>query len=321
MVYCFLVAAFLLPQARGADILVDCAASQGKIRPLHGVNGGPLNAGETINLTEHWKKLRIPLARLHDCDWPSGRIADMHALFPALQADPQSPASYNFAQTDDYVASVLAAGPKIVFRLGESIEHTKRKYRVHPPADYDRWTAASLGIIRHYNAGWADGFRHNIAYWEIWNEPENRPAMWTGSDADYFRLYATAATAIKREFPQLKVGGPAVGATGEIVEGKYQPTEFLQGFVRQVREQKLPLDFFSWHTYTDDPGLYARKAKGIRQWLDAHGQERAEIHLNEWNYLPNNDWSPLIASGQGRARQMWYDTMGGPPGQSSVISR
>ncbi len=305
-------------QATGAEIVVDCAQSQGVIRPLHGVNGGPLNAGETIDLTKYWEKLGIPLARLHDCDWPSGRIADMHAMFPSLQADPDSPASYNFAQTDDYVNSVLATKARIIFRLGESIEHTKRKYRVHPPADYDRWTAASLGIIRHYNEGWAEGFRHDIQYWEIWNEPENRPAMWTGSDDDYFRLYATTATAIKREFPKLKVGGPAIGATGDVVDGKFQPTEFLQGFMRRVRQDKLPLDFFSWHTYTNDPGLYAQKAKAIRKWLDANEQKQAEIHLNEWNFLPNDDWSPLLSAGQGKSRQQWYDKMGGPQGAAFI---
>ena len=84
----------------------------------------------------------------------------------------------------------------ILADLGESIEHTKRKYHVHPPRDPAKWAAACCGIIRHYNAGWANGFKHGIVYWEIWNEPENRPAMWTGSDEQFLELYAVAAAVL-----------------------------------------------------------------------------------------------------------------------------
>ena len=27
-------------------------------------------------------------------------------------------------------------------------------------------------IVMHYNDGWNDGYHYNIAYWEIWNEPD-----------------------------------------------------------------------------------------------------------------------------------------------------
>src|SRR5436190_627996 len=83
-----------------------------------------------------------------------------------------SAASYRFAETDDYLAAIVKTNAKIVYRLGESIEHTPRKHFAHPPKDYEAWSQASLGIIRHYNDGWADGARHDIRYWEIWNEPE-----------------------------------------------------------------------------------------------------------------------------------------------------
>jgi xylan 1,4-beta-xylosidase len=88
------------------------------------------------------------------------------------------------------------------------------KHHVHPPKDVERWAETCMGIIRHYNEGWAHGTRHGIQYWEIWNEPENRPAMWSGSDADYFRLYAATVTRIKASFPALKVGGPFRGCSG-----------------------------------------------------------------------------------------------------------
>ena len=122
-------------------------------------------------------------------------------VFPNPNADPALPESYDFRLTDEYIEAVRKTGAEPIYRLGESIEHTSVKRYVHPPADMEKWAAVCLGIIRHYNEGWADGFHHNIRYWEIWNEPENRPVMWSGTDDDYLRLYRIAATAIKKRVP------------------------------------------------------------------------------------------------------------------------
>ncbi len=293
---------------------VDFADIQGTIKPLHGVNGGPLCDGEMVDLTKHWQAAGIPSTRLHDCDWPRPDVVDFHAIFPNPDADPSLPESYTFAKTDDYLDSVKKSGAKIIFRLGESIEHSKKKYHVNPPRDPVKWAAACCGIIRHYNHGWANGFEHGIEYWEIWNEPENRPAMWTGTDEQFIELYSTVATAIKKEFPNVKVGGPSVGATGEIVGGKWQRTKFLDSFLEHCRREQVPLDFFSWHTYSNDPTIYAKKAKAIRAWLNENGFEKAEQHLNEWNYLPRNDWSAFDIKNQGPFREKFYAEMSGPTG-------
>ncbi|HNR97980.1 MAG TPA: glycoside hydrolase family 127 protein [Planctomycetota bacterium] len=292
---------------------VDCARDAGAIRPLHGVNNGPLNFGETVDLSERWRELAIPLARLHDSETPDPAVVDMHAVFPDPGADPEDPASYRFALTDAYIDAIAAAGAGIVYRLGESIEHRRRKNFVVPPADFQRWAAACIGVIRHYNEGWAGGARRGIRYWEIWNEPENRPAMWTGTEEEYYRLYAVAAKAIKARFPDLKVGGPSVGATGDAVAGQLRATPFLEGFAAYCRAQGAPLDFFSWHTYTNDPALYVAKAHAIRRWLDARGFAAAEVHLNEWNHLPDDDWAPLLAPA-GAARENWYARLAGIEG-------
>lgn len=163
-----------------------------------------------------------------------------------------------------------------MFRLGESIEHTKKKYHVHPPADPEKWAAVCLGIIRHYNEGWGKGFHHEIRYWETWNEPENRPAMWTGSDEDYFRLYSVAAKAIKARFSQVLVGGPAVGNTGRMIGDTLDPSPFLGKFLTHCRQDSAPLDFFSWHMYTDNPQTLAQRAGAVRRLLDRHGFVKTE---------------------------------------------
>lgn len=302
----------------GADVRVDFSQLVGTIRPLHGVNCGPLPAGGLTDLSDLHRAAAFPFVRLHDCRWPNTDVVDIHVVFPDFRRDPADPASYDFARTDAYVKAVLDTGSKVVFRLGESIEHTADKRHVHPPADVAKWAAVCLGIVRHYNDGWANGFRHDIRYWEIWNEPENRPACWTGTDEQYFNLYEAASTAIKAKFPDLKVGGPAVGYSGKFaggkLDGKFEPSEFVVAFLKRCRDRRLPLDFFSWHLYTDDPTECVARAKAIRALLDASGFPKAESHLNEWNYLPDNSWTPAGRKGQGPPRDQFFDRVGNAEG-------
>jgi len=312
------LAALPVASAAGAagpapEITFDGTRPGRPVRALHGVNGGPLAVGGTLDVTARWKEAAFPLARLHDCRWPNPDVVDIHAVFPNPAADPDRPDSYDFERTDEYVSAVLATGAQIVFRLGESIEHQRVKRHARPPRDPARWAAACVGVARHYTAGWAGGFRHPIRHWEVWNEPDNRPACWTGSDDDYFRLYGLTAKALRAALPELKVGGPAVGNTGKLEGDRLDPPPFVSNFLARCRADGAPLDFFSWHCYTNDPGELSRRAVGVRRLLDAAGFGAAESHLNEWNHLPGNDWAGML-SADAEARQRWYDRVCGVEG-------
>ena len=318
-----LLAMLLVAVSSQADVVklsVDFSVRTGAIRPLHGINKGPLVPGGILDVIKEQKELGIPFTRLHDCGWPNPFVVDHHAVFPDPDADPALPGSYDFRLTDEYIDAVRQTGAEPIYRLGESIEHTRVKRHVHPPADPEKWAAVCLGIIRHYNEGWADGFHHRIRYWEIWNEPENRPAMWSGTDDDYLRLYRTTAKAIKQRFPDLKVGGPALGASGRFVDGVFRPTDFAVDFLAMCRKDGVPLDFFSWHCYAAGSAELSDRARAIRRLLDSDGFTETESHLNEWNHLPGNDWGPISRSGTAMARQSTYATMAGAPGAAFVAA-
>jgi hypothetical protein len=80
------------------------------------------------------------------------------------------------------------------------------------------------------------------------------------------------------------------------------------------------LDFFSWHCYTDDPGELGRRARAIRALLDSFGFTKTESHLNEWNYLPNNSWTPLSRKAAPEDRQRAYDEISGARGAAFVAA-
>ena len=284
------------------DFVIDTSVELPPLRRLNGVNNGPLSCSSLIDVTDYFKIANIPLVRTHDTNWPHAREVDIHTLFPDFNKDPSDPASYDFEKTDIYLQSILNTGASIVYRLGESIEWTDKKFYVHPPTDFEKWAHICVGVIRHYNQGWANGFHHNIKYWEIWNEADipNVDAMWSGTAADYFELYATTARLIKATFPDVFVGGPAAAM---------RDLPWVREFLAFCRAGDLPLDFFSWHTYDDDPQVIIDRANLMQEWLEEFGYGSAESHLNEYNIGAHPIQSPLpmrvsflrLQSGEGAA--------------------
>ncbi len=52
-----------------------------------------------------------------------------------------------------------------------------------------------------------------------------------------------------------------------------------------LQSHGVPLDFFSWHLYSNKPEDYRDAARFYRQQLDAHGYTEAESHITEWNFI------------------------------------
>ncbi|MCK9617755.1 MAG: hypothetical protein M0R21_07945 [Lentimicrobiaceae bacterium] len=99
----------------------------GIIRPLHGGNLGPVSALKVLDFTDFFKECKIPLVRVHDVPWVHTYAVDITTIFRDFRADPSNADNYDFRQTDDYIATIINTGAGIVYRLGESIEWTKRK--------------------------------------------------------------------------------------------------------------------------------------------------------------------------------------------------
>ena len=252
-------------------------AKKGKIKPLHGVGGGPLTGHFENDATEEFINAGIPYSRLHDVEWPfgSGEFVDVHCIFPDFDKDENDPASYNFTFTDEYLKAIVAVGTKPFYRLGESIEQWPVKKYIHPPKDFSKWGRICSHIISHYNEGWADGFHMGIEYWEIWNEPELKDQMFTGSEEEILELYDTAARIIKNDHPDVKVGGLATCSP-------YTP---MCEKLLEMASNGTPLDFFSWHGYSDSPELSAAFANKAAELLEKYGLDDVESIYDEWNYV------------------------------------
>ena len=263
------------------------------IKELHGVNCAPYNKRGGDNQTKIdsvFKYLGVPRCRLHDCCGTYGGtyFVDVPNIFRDFDADENDPASYDFHYSDEYIGAIIRSGSQIVYRLGVTIEWGSKKYTTYPPADFAKWARICEHIIRHYNEGWCNGHRYNIEYWEIWNEPEN-PPMWQGTKEEFFELYRVSSKHLKKCFPDLKIGGyGSSGMYAAFIEGmsdfyKTFPVWFVE-FLDMVKKEDCPLDFYSWHIYTDTLDDILKSADFVREKLDEYGFVNTESHLNEWNY-------------------------------------
>ena len=277
-------------------IKFDLSKTCGKFKPMNAVNNGPVHKRHAVdqarsNLLD-FKAARIPYARNHDAAFNAGyggeHTVDISAIFPNFDADPYNEESYDFACTDEYIAVTLEAGTETFYRLGQKIEHYVKKFNIFPPKDFKKWAVICEHIIRHYNEGWANGYEYGIKYWEIWNEPDldsdykdgkwvyrDYRRTWGGNIEEFYDLYEVAAKHLKSCFPNLKIGGPAI--CGKV--------EWGADFLCEMQRREVPIDFFSWHIYTNRPAHVIERAAAVREAMDKYGYKDAESNLNEWNYV------------------------------------
>jgi xylan 1,4-beta-xylosidase len=277
---------------------VDAGKLTGTIRSFQGLNGPPSPVMEGLpNLVQQYKDLGVVQVRTHDFmgpteidskfDQSNGFLAWLipddaqragvvkagndSIIFPDWNADPDKPASYNFGPTDKVITAIHNSGAEVYYRIGRSFGAN-----VNPPPDFDKFASIVEHIAMHYNQNWADGFHYKIRYWEFWNEPE---IFWSGTPQQFYTLYEKTARALKATDPRLKVGGDAKAFA-------YDGGAYREGFIDYCAKHKVPLDFYSWHTYADgsaDPYDAVRLGSEIRQILDDHEFPKAESILSEWN--------------------------------------
>lgn len=274
------------------NVRIDFEKTIGGIKPMHAVNNGPIEVNEVEQSRGNsidYRAAGIPYARTHDsttCGRYGGPHAvDIIAIFPDFKNSPYDEDSYDFDLTDDYLNSIERVGTHVFFRFGATIEHERKKYGTKVPADFNKFAIVCEHIIRHYNEGWANGFHLGIEYWEIWNEPDGKTSdgdqpNWSGTAEEYYEMYSVTAKHLKKRFPALKIGGPAVSGMN-----RKWITDFFDYLTADG--SRVPLDFFSWHGYMNDPYRIKINSEYVREVLDRYGYGETESILNEYNFILN----------------------------------
>ena len=286
------------------EIKIDFEKKCGKIKPLTCINGGPRSGGYDLpfDFSEEFAEMAVPMVRTASSagEYGYNQFVNIHCIFPNFDADETLESSYNFLPTDLYLASIRNAGAQIFYRLGEDLEPYSEKLYARSPRDKEKWARICEHIIMHYNEGWANGFKLNIKYWEIWSAPDT-PTGWASDRAEYFELYRITANHLRERFPKIKIG--AYGARGFYSLNRLDASEEMKGYVPYMQEflryitteeTSAPLDFFTWSCYTSNPEEIAMHAKYARSYLDGAGLRRTRSIICEYNTMDRGGTPPAL---------------------------
>ncbi|HQU85936.1 MAG TPA: hypothetical protein PKY59_22610, partial [Pyrinomonadaceae bacterium] len=165
---------------------------------------------------------------------------------------------YNFQYIDAVYDAILDKGMKPFVEFGFMPEKlasgTKTifwwKGNITPPKDYEKWANLIKALVEHWTARYGE---KEVATWyfEIWNEP-NLDIFFSGTQAEYFKLYDVSVKAVKSVSKNYRVGGPATAGRGWITET-----------IDFTAKNDVPIDFITTHDYG---------VKGIG--FDGHGNQK-----------------------------------------------
>ena len=184
-----------------------------------------------------------------------------------------------------FCPGALASGPETIFWW---------KGNVTPPKDPAKWHALIAATLQHFTDRYGAA---EVATWyfEVWNEP-NLSGFFTGTQADYFELYAQTALAVKSVSEKYRVGGPASAGCAWVPE-----------LIAFCAERQVPIDFISTHDYAVDVGhldetgsagtIFSHNPRSIygnvlavREQIAASSRPELELHFTEWSssYTPTD---------------------------------
>jgi xylan 1,4-beta-xylosidase len=229
----------------------------------------------------------------------------MHGLLTddmgVYREDKNGTPEYNYQYVDAVYDFIVSIGMKPFVELGfmpEALASGKQtifwwKGNVTPPKDYAKWEE----LIRHLTLHFTE--RYGVEevkswYFEVWNEPNLTPGFWTGTQAEYFKLYQYSVQAIKGVNKEFRVGGPATaGAAWE------------REMIDFCRKNNLPLDFVSTHSYgvkqgyldefgnsgtvlDKNPMSVSGDVLNSRKEIATSSMPKLELHYTEWSssYTP-----------------------------------
>jgi xylan 1,4-beta-xylosidase len=278
-------------------IAVDYGKTSGKLNTMFKecIGAGRANEGLRADWQEQLRYVK------KECDF---KYIRMHGLLTddmaVYKEDKNGKAEYNYQYVDALYDYLLSIGIKPFVELGfmpsalASGNKTIFWWRgnVTPPKDYDKWEALIKNLTQHFTERYgADEVK--TWYFEVWNEP-NLDGFWAGTQAEYYKLYASAAKAIKSVNKNYKVGGPATAGAAWIPET-----------IDFCHKNNVPMDFASTHAYgvnqgyldefgnsgtvlNKNPMAVSEDVLNSRKQIQNSALPKLELHYTEWSasYTP-----------------------------------
>ncbi|MCM8792395.1 MAG: hypothetical protein NC826_04590 [Candidatus Omnitrophica bacterium] len=206
-----------------------------------------------------------------------------------------------FSNYEKIIKAISEAGGKVMLVIyGVPPGWGKVLDKKSPPLDFKYWQKYIKEIIRYFSIK----KRYNIWY-EVWSAPDSED-FFLGTKKDYFQLYEVTAKAIKELENEnnlhIPIGGPGSSSwfrnfgKNTIFSAE---NSLIYELIKFCHQKNLPLDFISWHAFSDDPLLekeitvyWKYPAHLIRDWLNYfHMNRDIPLIISEWNYDNGSNWT------------------------------
>ncbi|HWN96858.1 MAG TPA: hypothetical protein VNT99_17650 [Methylomirabilota bacterium] len=218
----------------------------------------------------------------------------------------------DFDKRVDFIRRIGADPIMCVSYMPQVLDAVPNNERQSAPKDYATWEEL---CFRAAERSLARGAR--VPFWEVWNEVNTgwlKPGPDdTGTDdfkrlyeraigkeqtntatirrfEAYCKLYRATARGVRRADPSAKIGGPAL-ASGPMERSKdcghcSNGEGFARGLMLWCAQEKLPLDFVSWHEYFHPPEIIVKEAEAFRTYLTEFPALQRSVEsfmITEWN--------------------------------------
>jgi hypothetical protein len=121
-----------------------------------------------------------------------------------------------------------------------------------------------------------NGMKLNVTRVCVWEEPDN-PKLFTGNVNDYFEMFSAVYKVLKKDFPDLKIGGPTTS---------FYANEFLSNLLKLCKENGITPDFISYTVYLRTVEEVVETINQKKEILSNYGFNGVPITLSEWHLAP-----------------------------------
>jgi xylan 1,4-beta-xylosidase len=202
-----------------------------------------------LSLREPWRDDLRAVKKVTDFKW-----VRFHGILDdevgAYTEDQHGNSVYNFAYVDEIYDGLLQNGVRPLVEISFMPRqlafnpYDLHVFWYHPNVSPPRSMTAWDDLMTHFARHLVDRYGIDEVskwYFEVWNEPNID--FWGGipRQRSYFELYDHTARDLKSVSPRLRVGGPATAAAS-----------WIPVFLKQVSDNRVPIDFVSTHGYADD---------------------------------------------------------------------
>ena len=252
------------------------------IRNILGINNSPaIFVKDRLPFRKQtFNDLNLKFVRHHDAVFenPGLNVVDVSRMFPLFHLNETKKENYFFSHTDDYFNEIKDFNGEIEFRIGETIDHSGYGRLIDVPKDVQKWARICRNIIAHYKIGKFNGLNLNLTRVCVWEEPDNKK-LFSGDVNDYFNMFSALYKLLRKDFPDLKIGGPTVASASK---------EYVREFLKLCRENDICPDFLSCTIYLRDLEEAVDTIKEMEEYLSEFGFNDTKISISEWHMAPKS---------------------------------